>query len=263
MMEGKDFCDIFHSENNIFITSTSKINGTDLKQFFLEKLSKENVIFPKGTTFYIIAGFHHTSKDSVMGRTDLNLSQDFYYDLIPDLEQFCGNLNCEFCNCKENKFGECGNPSIWEKMEYENKLVILKTDKKPNKTFEINPVALKDLTKLATNLKKKDGLSTFVFASCFSKNSMVNQLLRSKGIISIAQLVKDMYDVTDGKMCQLDEQQLKVLNDINMVRLWLDCNDDSGFHSFLMISELKQSQFKTWTCVSLGFFRNGKNPTFS
>ena len=91
----------------------------------------------------------------------------------------------------------------------------------------------------------------------------MSQLLRSKGIISIAQLVKDMYDVTDGKMCQLDEQQLKVLNDINMVRLWLDCNDDSGFHSFLMISELKQSQFKTWACVPLGFFRNGKNPTFS
>ena len=124
-------------------------------------------------------------------------------------------------------------------MEYDKEPVILTTDKKQKNVFELNKVALEGLTKLATNLTKKDGLSTFVFASCFSKNSIVSQLLRSKGIISIAQLVKDMYDVTDGKMCQLDEQQLKVLIDINKVRLWLDCND-FGSHLILMVSELKQ-----------------------
>ena len=225
-MAESNSCDIFHSENNIFVTSTNRINGTDLKQFFMKKFSEKNVTFPKETTFYIIAGFHHTSEDGVLGRTDLNLSQEFYYDMIPDLEKFCGNLNCEFCNCSENKFGSCGNPSIWEKMGYKHKLIQLSTNKKEtdggSKVFELNPIVEKQLTELSDAMKFKDGLSTFVFASCFSRKSIVNQLLRAKGIISVAQLVKDMYDVTDGKICQLDEQQLKVLNEINKVRLIFD-----------------------------------------
>ena len=226
-MAESDSCDLFHSENNIFITSTKTINGTDLKKFFMKKLSEKNVIFPKGTTFYIIAGIIHPSKDGTLGRSDLNLSQDFYYDMIPDLKKFCGNLGCDYCNCNANKFCKCDNQTIWEKMEYKYQHVQLSTNKRNingKNIFELNPVAMEELTELSDALKRKDGLSTFVFASCFSKNSVANQVLRSKGIISIAQLVKDMNDVTDGKMCQLDNQQLKVITDINQVKSMFNFN---------------------------------------
>ena len=209
--------DIFHHQNNIFITSKNEIKPIELQKYFMEKFASETVSFPEGTTFYFITGFHHPSSDGKPGETDFQLTRDFYDFMVPNLEKFCGNLNCQ--NCKGPKFKPCVVPSIWNRMKYKHKSVQLSTKKVRGKdTHELSEMAKTQLQELSRKLMKKDNPFTLVFASCYSYFSEISQILRVNGIISLAQLVKEKGDVTEGRAFRLDDQQLKVISDLAKVR---------------------------------------------
>ena len=214
---------IFHSENNIFITTKSPLDAIEMQTYFIEELSKKSPVFPKNTIFYIIAGIHHPPsavKSGNLGRQDSDLVEWFHGDLVPKLKRFCGNSECE--SCKNERYEHPPKKSIWAKMNYQEELIEVSVDKvegeEGKKSYVLSEDTIERLDILAKRQLKKDGLSTFVFASCYSYYSIFNQVIRSKGIISMAQLVKDMFEVTEGKMCQLDDQQLELMAKVSEVR---------------------------------------------
>ena len=212
--------EIFHHQNNIFITSKNEIKPIELQKYLMEKFTSEILPFPEGTTFYFITGFHHlpsSVQDGKPGMTDFRLSEDFYENLVSNLEQFCGNLNCQ--NCKGTKFRQCASPSLWEKMKFKHKLIQLSTKKvRGQDEYELSEMAKNRLQELARKLMKRDGPFSLIFASCYSYFSEISKILRVNGIISLAQLVKEKGDVTEGRAFRLDDQQSKVISDLAKVR---------------------------------------------
>lgn len=217
----EDLLEIFHHQDNIFITTKYEITATQLQRYFMEQLSKDKIVYPKGTTFYFIVGFHHSRnamQDGKPGPNDDGLVKDFE-GVIENLKKFCGSLNCKFCKIFQCWKCASTNPPVWKRMAYKYEAVELSTKRGNEKeTYELTEHAINKLKGLSKRLCKQDGPSTFVFASCYSYFSIVSQILRAKGIISVAQLVKDLLEVTEGKVCWLDEQQLKVFTNVNEVR---------------------------------------------
>ena len=54
----------------------------------------------------------------------------------------------------------------------------------------------------------------FIFATCFSRKSEINHLLRSCGLFSALTVSKDRADITSGTVFQLDEEQKAFLEAI-------------------------------------------------
>ena len=54
----------------------------------------------------------------------------------------------------------------------------------------------------------------FIFATCYSLLSQINQLLRSHGLLSVLNISKERGDITFGKMSLLDEDQKSLLMEI-------------------------------------------------
>ena len=167
---------------------------------------------------YLRWGFHHskrTIKDGTLGQSDDGLIKDINW-MVSNLEKFCGNMVCKFC--KMLQCWKCSCLSVWEKMKYKHEVIEL-TTKKFKDSHELTEHSINKLRGLARRICNKAGPSTFVFYSCYSYYSMVSQLIRAKGIISVAYLVKDLLDITDRKVCQLDEQQIWVIKSVNEVLL--------------------------------------------
>ena len=216
----EDAIQTFKHQNNIFVTSTNEISAQDLQTYFMEKLSREDIQYPKGTVFYFIVGFHHSvsaKTDGKAGETDFGLTKDFYDWMIPRLKKFCGNMECQFC--ERGKMDQCNSNSIWVEMEYQHELVQLSTKriKGSKDSYELSEMAINELKSLARRMSKQKAPSTLVLASCFSYYSEIGDVLRANGILSMAQLAKDIGDVTEGKAYKLDGQQAKVINSVTDV----------------------------------------------
>ena len=100
-------------------------------------------------------------------------------------------------------------------MKFKHKLIQLSTKKVRGKDeYELSEMAKNRLQELARKLMKKDNPFTLVFASCYSNFSEISKILCANGIISLAQLVKEKGDVTEGRAFRLDVQQCKVISDL-------------------------------------------------
>ena len=51
----------------------------------------------------------------------------------------------------------------------------------------------------------------FIFATCYSVRSQINEILRSSGLISVLSLKQEKGEITEGKIYELDEGQKEVL----------------------------------------------------
>ena len=54
MMEKSKSIDIFHHQNNIFISAKYEIKAIDLQKYLMQKFASDVLQFPKCTTFYFI-----------------------------------------------------------------------------------------------------------------------------------------------------------------------------------------------------------------
>ena len=209
--------------NEIFIASVANISYFDLKDYLLPKISRNAKVFPKGTVFYLLCGIHH-GPDGEIGRCDPSLNSQFHYTLFNNLQHCCGYLECEECQgfltepCSSNQ-------SVWDEMEYEDKIVPLYTvaqddnddsDEEEEK-YELSPRSKKDLMKLSKELTEQTRPSALIFASCNSLYSSITDILRANGIIATMNISKDLGEVTEGKVFHLDDQQKTVMSDIRDV----------------------------------------------
>ena len=54
----------------------------------------------------------------------------------------------------------------------------------------------------------------FVFATCYSFRSQINQILRSSGLISVLSIRQEKGELTEGKIYELDEGQKEILKNV-------------------------------------------------
>ena len=109
----------FHNVNNIFITTKDAVNYLNVQEYF-------KVLLPKledGTKIYYVCGIHH-NPDGSLGETDTTLLVSFYETNFANLENFCGNLDCE--NCKHLSIKECSS-SMWKEKKFEKELIMIST----------------------------------------------------------------------------------------------------------------------------------------
>ena len=185
----------FRIESNVFISATEEINASELQEYVVQLVSKG--VLPIETTFYLIGGIHHgkTHDDKVVeGQTDFTLLHGFYHKLYTTLFHL----------------------DVWKKKKYDFTLVpITCSEEFDHKTFEskfsLSDISKHELSKLARKLLGGKEPSLIIFASCFSFDSMIKDILYSKGVMASLSISYDKGDVTGGKLFSLDQDQQDVI----------------------------------------------------
>ena len=185
----------FHLENNVFISATEEINASELQDYVVE-LVKSGVL-PSGTKFYLIGGIHHRkSQDNevVEGQTDFTLLHGFYHKL----------------------YSKIFNSNTWDEKKYDFVLVPITCSeeldfKTFHTTYKLSNISRRELSKLARKLLKGKKPSLIIFASCFSFESKVKDILYSKGVMASLSVSYEKGQVTGGKQFSLDQDQQDVI----------------------------------------------------
>lgn len=209
------------SINQVFIASTKNINFLDLKGYLRTRISREARVFPKGTVFYLLTGIHHYEGE--IGHTDPSLNCQFHYALFSSLAYYCGYLECQ--ECQELSIKPCSSSSsVWTDMNYRAKVVPLYTlpsetsdSEEDNETYGLARISNQDLKWLCEDLMTENKPTALIFASCASMYSEITDILRSNGVIATMNISKDLYEITEGKMLCLDDQQTEVITSVRDV----------------------------------------------
>ena len=192
----------FRLENNVFISATEEINASELQEFVVDLVSKG--VLPSRTIFYLIGGIHHgmSQNDKVIeGQTDFTLLHGFYHKLYSKLFRL----------------------DIWDKMKYDFVLVPITCIEEPNlktweTTYKLSDISKRELEKLARTLLKGKTPSLVIFASCFSFDSMIKDILYSKGVMASLSISYDKGEISEGKMFSLDQDQQDVIKNYYEVK---------------------------------------------
>ena len=194
---------IVHDQNGHFITFTDEVDATQIVNYIEPKfIGKE---FLPGTEFIIVAGSHHGMKDGKveLGSMDFKLLQGFYYKLFNKLQ---GHKNSK-------------GMAMWEELDYMRSLVPIsaKENMDPEtceSTYELSEVSRWDVKQLAKKLRKSKRPSIVIFASCYSFQSEIKELMIANGILASLNISKDRGMVSEGKMFSLDKQQQEIIDTI-------------------------------------------------
>ena len=108
---------------------------------------------------------------------------------------------------------------MWEELNYNRSLVPIsaKENMDPEtceSTYELSEVSRWDVKQLAKKLRKSKRPSVLIFASCYSFQSEIRELLIANGILASLNISKDRGMVSEGKMFALDKQQQYVIDTI-------------------------------------------------
>ena len=203
----------FITYNEIFIVSTAAITPTELLLYLTPKFCKDKPVFPKGTIFYFIDGVHGKEQGE-LGPTDSKLTSSFYHGIFEKLMRVCGLSNCE--NCMKGHVDH-EKPTFWKEMEYGRRhLQIFNIPRKRDHSGaiiqELSDLSVDDLNDLSKELCESKKPSALIFASCFSAESKITDLLRSNGILASMNISKDRMEITDGRAIFLDPQQQEAIN---------------------------------------------------
>ena len=199
---------IVHSQNNHFISFTEEVNATHITEYMLPRIKRKE--FKPGTHFILVAGTHHGKVQGKvqLGSTDFVLLQGFYHKLFTDLLE-----------CPDEENGE----SIWEKMDYSRELIPISATENLNMetfelTYELSRLSQHDLKCLAKRLRESTTPNVIIFASCFSFESEVRELLIANGILASLNISKDRGEVSEGRVFALNEQQREIIDLVVKVR---------------------------------------------
>ena len=160
------------SVHQVFIASVKNINYFDLLEYLRPKISRDANEFPKGTVFYVLSGIHH-GHEGELGETDPSLHSQFHYALFNNLANYCGYLDCE--QCRGFLVEPCAsNSSVWEDMDYRDKIVPLYTisndssDDEENVSYQLSRKSIIDLKHLCQDIMNENRPTALIFASCNS-----------------------------------------------------------------------------------------------
>ena len=199
---------IVHSQNNHFISFTDEVSASDITEYMVPRIKRKE--YQPGTHFIVVAGNHHGKiGDKVeIGMTDFVLLQGFYHQLFTTL------LECQDTETKE---------SIWKQMGYSRELVPISAkefmdEETFESTFELSALSKDDLECLAKRLRESSTPNVIIFASCFSFESEVRELLIANGILASLNISKDRGEVSEGRVFALNDQQKEIIDLVVKVR---------------------------------------------
>ena len=120
------------------------------------------------------------------------------------------NIDCGGCiQCKTVR----DKGALWKQKNFEmdERFVLPIKTKEENGKFELEPDSISLIKKTFDDLISSDIPHVFIFASCWSFFSEINSVLRASGLLSTLSLSKERYDITEGKMFKLNEDQKHLL----------------------------------------------------
>ena len=116
-------------------------------------------------------------------------------------------------NCQDPETRE----SIWHQMEYSRELLPISAfedfDMKTFKSgYELTDLSKDDIKCLANRLRESTVPSVIIFASCFSFQSEIRELLIANGILASLNISKDRGEVSEGRVLALNDQQREIID---------------------------------------------------
>ena len=185
----------FRLENNVFISATEEINASELQEYVVELV--QSGVLPSGTIFYLIGGIHHSknqAEEVFEAKTDFTLLHGFYHQLYTKVFHL----------------------DIWDEMNYDFSLIPITCSEKLDHTtwettYKLSEISIQELSKLARILLKGKNPSLIIFASCFSFESRIKDILYSKGVMASLSISRDKGQVTGSKLFSLDKDQQEII----------------------------------------------------
>ena len=188
MAEASSVTNKFHNKGNKFITAKDKITAEDLEAYISECILKEG--FLPNTKFIILAGIDH-SKDKdgkvVLGRTNYKLLEGYEHEV--------------FSNLYELK--DTADNFIWDKMNFDDELITLASEENFDmktfvSTFHLSQFSKRKLTQLTKDLKKETRPVCIIFASSYSNESPIIDVMKNEGVLDALEESKE----NDGEKIQ-------------------------------------------------------------
>ena len=190
-LEAKKNVPILDFQNNIYISANEEIDHCHLLNFLKFHMRETNVQFKKNTRFSIVSGVHSNDQGEVI-KDDKRLTKLFHDSMFKTLKKYCGNPSCT---------SKCNHPIIWDQYNFE-------VESYPTTT---NYIEKSSLSKLANDLRVSKQPNVVIFASCYSNWNEITTYLRSNGVISSLNIIKDRGDISGDRLFMLDETQQKII----------------------------------------------------
>ena len=196
----------FHCESNSFITASDEINAQEVQDYLTYRIKKGD--FFERTTFCTVAGIHHgldQNRKVVPGHTDHTLLQGFFYKVFNGLN-----------NLKDEKSGR----NIWNEMNFKKEFIAITSDENEGtKEYELSKSSKADLKDLAKKLVEQTKPYVVIFASCFSYQSEIRDLLVENGVLATLDITNDRGKISGGRLFALDKVQREVHDELREVKL--------------------------------------------
>ena len=162
--------------------------------------------FFEGTTFCTVAGIHHgldQDRKVVPGHTDHALLQGFFYKVFNGLNVL-----------KDEKTGR----NIWNEMNFRKEFIAITSDENPGTNeFELSKNSKAELKDLSKKLVEQTKPYIVIFASCFSYQSEIRDLLVENGVLDTLDITNDRGKISGGRLFALDKVQREIHDELREV----------------------------------------------
>ena len=156
-------------------------------------------IWARSTKIMILSGFH-TGSEGQIGATTSNFTGNIYTH-YERLAESCNEI---------------------EEMEYDFEFVDVKTlpkgfDSNKQMIYELAKGSLANIRAKFQNVLNSDSQTVLVFATCFSKKSLVNNIIDATGLYPALLMSADLGYITRDQRFKLDEKQRMILKRFSKV----------------------------------------------
>ena len=240
---------IFNSERNVIITANEKINASQLEHFLETNFNNFSIgsrvfmmaglhhekgdggVVKVGESDSDLIGQFNSSMERIIKKCKKTCQDDC------SRCKHCSELHAQICHvegikckdenpchhkcskcpkCQELHSEECGKFCLnctWKVKKIRlGEIVAMSSDKVRRREeyvlAETSKNAIKDKFE---QLLKTEYPHVFIFASCFSHESEINDILRSSGMYSCLLISAERGDITYGRVCYLDKEQQEFL----------------------------------------------------
>ena len=158
-------------------------------------------IWARSTKIMILSGFH-TGSEGQIGATTSNFTGNIYTH-YERLAESCNEI---------------------EEMEYDFEFVDVKTlprgfDSNRQMIYELAKGSLANIRAMFQNVLNSDSQTILVFATCFSKKSLVNNIIDASGLYPALLMSADLGFITRDQRFKLDEKQRMILKRFSKVMI--------------------------------------------
>ena len=243
---------VFNSERNVIITANEEINAANLECFLEKNFNKFHIgsrVFimaglhhKKGDGGVVKVG---ESDSDLIGQFNSSMERIIKKCKKPCQDDcskciHCSELHAKICHvegincndenpchhkcnncpkCQELHSEECGNFCLtctWDmkKIKFGQTIAIYSNKVRRSKNYDLSETSKNAIIDKFEQLLKTENPHVFIFASCFSHESEINNFLRSSGMYSCLLMSAERGEITCGKICHLDKVQQEVLQRI-------------------------------------------------